>query len=203
MFIRTGAAGPRRQQRAQDRRNLLFEGAARFDVLCAFDVGQRMLAQHLSMRSAATRAKSAAAATWHQVALEFAYMQQARIAPRSQAQCEGGQHLHSVARVVPGVRPPHGKKDRHRTVRHGVRVEGNRQPQQQRPAEMRGAASMSQAQRGAEHAEAQACGCPTIRRRRPSRRLDEKEQRDPGIVPAGMRRAEPGVAVRISMALAE
>ncbi len=125
-------AGTCGEQCAKQGRNLLFERTARVDVLGAFNVGERFFGGDFPGIPDGESDKESSSIPGPS-RLEFLHGNENKLRNEAEAESEGGQQFHAVARVVPGVRPPLGNEDGHRAVGDGVGVERHGQPEKQGP----------------------------------------------------------------------
>ena len=160
------------EQRAQHRRNFSLQIAARIECFCSLDIDQRALAHHLRRSELRLQTSPTAARVTQRGSgsrLESLHRGQQKLRRKSHPQRKGGQQLHAVARVVPGVRPPRRQKDRHRPIGHRVGIKSNGKPQQQRPLKGLPARCRSRPTR-CPAGSVSAAHCPTPPRPHPSQR---------------------------------
>jgi hypothetical protein len=98
------AAGEKRLQNGWD---FSFELTTGFDVLCAFDVSEGMVAQDVP-RIDNDNDIEAGGRVPDETRLEFAGGGNGELCGEGEAKREGREQFHAVARVVPGVGPPDG-----------------------------------------------------------------------------------------------
>jgi len=116
---------------AQDGRDLAVDGLAGVDVFGAFDVDEGALAEHAEgvdsdggEKNGGDEVKGSGLVDARAEEVEDG------VRGEAEAEGEGGEELHSVAEVVPGVGPPDGHEDGDRSPGYGVGVEGDGQEEQ-------------------------------------------------------------------------